>query len=303
MKKKKSFLNSNLFDVSLMVLPLIFLFIFSGVPIVYTFLLSFQEVDVTHINRFFHEFIGFYNYIDVFEDYDFWLITKNTVVFLISSVFFQLVIGLILAVVFQSKFFMSSSLRGLFMVPWIMPKLVVGAIWSWIFFEKGILNYVLTSLHIIPQTISWMATPATSLWTIIISNIWIGIPFNMLMLSAALSDVPKDLYEAATIDGANFHQRFIYITLPLIKNAILSITVLGVIFTLQQFDLFFALTQGGPSNTSNVLQLWSWKLSFEEYEFGKGAAIASLLMIFMLIMSIFYVVFTSKNNKEKEGEQ
>lgn len=303
MNKKRSFLDSNLFDISLMMIPLVFLFIFSGIPIIYTFLLSFQEVDVTKINQFFHEFVGFYNYIEIFEDFDFWLITKNTVVFLIASVFFQLIIGLGLAVLFQSKFFLSGSIRGFFMVPWIMPKLVVGAIWSWIFFEKGILNYVLTTLSITPQTISWMATPATSLWTIIIANIWIGIPFNMLMLSAALSDVPKDLYEAATIDGANIRKRFIYITLPLMKNAILSITILGVIFTLQQFDLFFALTQGGPSNTSNVLQLWSWKLSFEEYEFGKGAAIASLLMIFMIIMSVFYVIFTSKGNKEKDGER
>ncbi len=302
MKKREAFLNSNLFDISLMILPLIFLFIFSGIPIIYTFLLSFQEVEVTKINQFFHEFIGFYNYIDVFGDYDFWLITKNTIIFLISSVFFQLMIGLALAMLFQSNFFLSSSLRGLFMVPWIMPALVVGAIWSWIFFEKGILNYILTSLHIIPQTISWMATSSTSLWTIIIANIWMGIPFNMLMLSAALSDIPRSLYEAAVIDGANACKRFFYITLPLMKNAILSIMMLGIIFTLQQFDLFSALTKGGPSNASNVLQLWSWKFSFEDYEFGKGAAVASLLMIFMLIMSVFYVIFTSKNNKDKEGK-
>lgn len=296
--KKKSFLNSNLFDISLMVLPLLFLLIFSGFPIIYTVMLSFQEVNPVQINRLFHEFVGFYNYAEVFADYDFLSILKNTVIFLIASVFFQLFIGLALAILFQRDFLGAKLMRGLFMVPWIMPGLVVGAIWSWIFFEKGILNYALTQLHIIEHTFSWLATPSTSLWTIIIANIWIGIPFNMLMLSASLADIPKDLYEAAKIDGASMIQRFTHITLPLMKTPLFSIMALGIIFTLQQFDLFSALTGGGPSNTSNVLQLWSWKFSFEEYEYGKGAAVASLLMAFMFVMSFVYVLFSSKSDKK-----
>ena len=153
------------------------------------------------------------------------------------------------------------------------------------------------SVNIIDQPIFWLSDFDNSLTSVIIANIWLGIPFNMIMLSVALNDISKETLEAAHVDGASPLQQFIYIIVPLIKVPIVSVISLGVIFTLQQFDLFMALTQGGPSNSSNVLQLWSWTSSFNEFEFGKGAAISVIILLIMLVSCVSYVL-CSRNEIE-----
>ena len=171
-----------------------------------------------------------------------------------------------------------------------MPGLVVGAIWNWILSgDFGVLNFFLRELGVISGNIFWRSDPSYSLWAVIIANIWLGTSFNMILLSVGLSGIPRDLYEAAELDGANVFQRFWTITLPMMRSTIGAIISLGLIFTLQQFDLFASITSGGPNNSSNVTQYWAWDLSFRQYDFAQGATISVIMIVFVMIASVIYV--------------
>ncbi|MFN3443481.1 MAG: carbohydrate ABC transporter permease [Rhizobium rosettiformans] len=278
------------FDLGLVTLPLGFLFLMSGLPLIYNVLMSFQEVDMFSLGTFFRPFVGFDNYVTLFSQPQTWPILWNTALFVVASIVGQFVIGFSLALFFWVNFPGASWLRGLFLVSWVMPGLVVGAIWNWILSgDFGVLNYMLRESGIISSNIFWRSDPDFSLWAVIIANIWLGTSFNMILLSVGLSAIPKDLYEAAELDGANVWQRFWTITLPMMRSTIGAIISLGLIFTLQQFDLFAAITSGGPNNSSNVTQYWARDLSFRQYDFAQGATISVIMIVFVMFASVVYV--------------
>lgn len=278
------------FDLGLVTLPLGFLFLMSGLPLIYNVLMSFQEVDMFSLGTFFRPLVGFDNYVTLFSQPQTWPILWNTALFVVASIVGQFVIGFSLALFFWVNFPGASWLRGLFLVSWVMPGLVVGAIWNWILSgDFGVLNYMLRESGIISSNIFWRSDPDFSLWAVIIANIWLGTSFNMILLSVGLSAIPKDLYEAAELDGANVWQRFWTITLPMMRSTIGAIISLGLIFTLQQFDLFAAITSGGPNNSSNVTQYWAWDLSFRQYDFAQGATISVIMIVFVMFASVVYV--------------
>lgn len=278
------------FDIALIVLPLAFLFVMAGLPLIYNVVMSFQEVDMFSLGTFVRPFVGFKNYVTLFSQPETWPIFRNTMIFVVASIAGQFIAGFALALFFWINFPGASWLRGLFLVSWVMPGLVVGAIWNWILSgDFGVLNYFLSSLGFIDSNIFWRSDPQFSLWAVIIANIWLGTSFNMILLSVGLSAIPKDLFEAAELDGANVFQRFVTITLPMMRSTIGAIISLGLIFTLQQFDLFAAITAGGPNNSSNVTQYWAWDLSFRQYDFAQGATISVIMIVFVMFASIVYV--------------
>ena len=278
------------FDTALVLFALGYLVLFSAFPLIYNIVMSLQEVDFFSLASSDRPFVGLKNYREVLGQPEAWTVFKNTLTFLTLSIFFQVTIGFGLALFFQQDFPGATWLRGLFLAGWIMPALVVGAMWSWILSgDFGVLNYLLTSLGITDGKVFWLSDPSVSLYSVIIANIWLGVPFNMLLLSVGLAGIPKDVYEAASLDGANALQRFVTITLPLMRAQLGAVISLGVIFTLQQFDLFAALTQGGPSNASNVFQYWSWQLSFQTYQIGYGSAISVLMIIFVIFVAAIHV--------------
>lgn len=278
------------FDIALVALPLLFLFALAGLPLVYNVVMSFQEVDMFSLGTFVRPFAGFANYVDLFRQPETLPIIWNTVIFVVGSIAGQFLIGFGLALFFWVNFPGASWLRGLFLVSWVMPGLVVGAIWNWILSgDFGVLNFILRESGLISSNIFWRSDPNFSLWAVIIANIWLGTSFNMILLSVGLSAIPGDLYEAAELDGANAWQRFWTITVPMMRSTIGAIISLGLIFTLQQFDLFAAITDGGPNNSSNVTQYWAWDLSFRQYDFGKGATISVIMIVFVMFASVVYV--------------
>ncbi|MBL4811884.1 MAG: sugar ABC transporter permease [Rhodobacteraceae bacterium] len=278
------------FDLILVGAALIFLFLFSGLPLLYNILMSFQEVDMFSLGKFFRPFVGLDNYRALLSQPAFWPIMWNTIVFVTCSIGGQFLVGFSLALFFNLNFVGSTFIRGLFLVSWVMPGLVVGAIWNWILAgDFGVLNYFLENLGIIDEKIFWRSDINYSLWAVIITNIWLGTAFNMILLSVGLAGIPEDVYEAAELDGANAIQRLWTITLPMMRSTIGAVVSLGLIFTLQQFDLFAAITSGGPANSSNVAQYWAWELSFRQYDFAKGAAISTLMIFFVMFAAIVYV--------------
>ncbi|MGV2104594.1 carbohydrate ABC transporter permease [Agrobacterium vitis] len=285
-----SIVDGRGFDVGLAGVPLAFLLVMSGLPLLYNIVMSFQEVDMFSLGTFSRPFVGFQNYIDLMAQPETLPIFTNTAIFVVASIAGQFLLGFGLALFFGVGFPGSSWLRGLFLVSWIMPGLVVGATWNWILSgDFGVFNYMLRETGLISANIFWRSDPAYALWAVIIANIWLGTSFNMILLSVGLSGIPKDLYEAAQLDGATVLQRFFTITLPMMRSSIGALVSLGLIFTLQQFDLFAAITSGGPANASNVAQYWAWDLSFRQYDFAKGATVSVIMTVFVLLASLVYV--------------
>ncbi|MCC5959036.1 MAG: sugar ABC transporter permease [Rhodobacteraceae bacterium] len=285
-----SFRDGRGLDRVLVWLTLGFLVAFSALPLVYNVVMSFQSVDLFTIASFDRPFVGLDNYKAVLSQRATGTIVRNTAVFVGLSVALQLTIGFGLALYFQQRFPGSTWLRGLFLAGWIMPGLVVGGVWSWILAgDFGVMNWALQATGITSDKIFWLSDPSIALYSVIIANVWVGVPFNMILLSVGLAAIPDDVYEAAEMDGAGRIWRFLTITLPLMRAQLGAVISLGIIFTLQQFDLFAALTQGGPSNGSNVMQYWSWELSFQHYRIGQGAAVSVLMILVVICVAAIYV--------------
>ncbi|HHV62513.1 MAG TPA: sugar ABC transporter permease [Firmicutes bacterium] len=224
---------------------------------------------------------------------------KNSLLFTAGSITFQFILGLILAIFFEKNFSMAPFLRGLIVAGWMVPSLVVGTVWKWLLnTDFGIINYLLMMLHLIHSKVSWLVSPGSALFSVILANIWFGIPFNMLLLSAGLAGIPAEIYDAAKVDGASGIKQIRHITLPMLKPTIFAVLILGLIYTLKVFDLIWVMTRGGPTNATNVLPVWSYQLSFEFFNFGQGAAIANVLFLILLALAFLYVTFAVQREEE-----
>lgn len=233
----------------------------------------------------------------MFKDPIFLISLKKTFIWVLFSVGFQVVIGLIIALVLNQKFYMRALVRGLVLIPWVLPSVVSALLWSWILDGTyGLLNDWLTRLHLISQNIPWLANPNTAFGAVIATNVWKGFPFFAISFLAALQGIPQNLYEAAEIDGASAWQKFWAVTLPHLKPILITSTVLRLIWTANTTDLIFTMTQGGPGYTTNVLALYTYMKAWSELDFGYSSAMAIILMIIMIIFISFYLKLI---NKEK----
>ncbi|WP_026886913.1 carbohydrate ABC transporter permease [Clostridium beijerinckii] len=273
------------------VLPaLIFMLAFVGYPIIYNFILSFHDVNVTTFSQPVKPFVGLGNYIEVFKDPAMPISIWNTLVFTIGSISIQFIIGLGLALLFNLKFKLSEPLRGLMVVSYLVPMTVTALLFKFMYSTSGgIINELLMKFNLISQPIGWIIDSKTSMLSVILTNSWVGIPFNMLLLTTGLSNIPYDLYEAAKVDGANVIQRFFKITLPSLRPAILSVLVLGFIYTFKVFDLVFVMTNGGPVNSTELMSTFAYKLSFTQFSFSKGATVANVLFAILFCVSLGYL--------------
>ncbi len=280
----------NGFEIAMASLALLYLLLFAGIPLVYNLALSFQQVDLMSPAFLVRPFAGLSNYLDVMARPESRMVVINTILFVGLSLVFQIVFGLLLAVLFMQDFPAASFMRGLFLAGWIMPGLVVGAIWKLVFAgDYGLLNHALASIGLIHGKIFWLSDPHYALFAVIIANVWLGVPFNMLLLSVGLLGIPAEIYEAAKMDGAGPIRRFFSMTLPMMRSTLGAVVSLGAILTMQQFDLIAALTQGGPANSSEVAQYWSWQLSFQTFEVSQGSAVATVMLVLVLVVAVIYV--------------
>lgn len=271
---------------------LIFIGIFIAYPIIYNFIISMQDVNVMTLALPNKEFVGLQNYIDIITDPTFLEVLKNSVIFTVGSVFFQFIIGFALAMFLVKEFPLNNFVRGFIVVGWVIPPVVVGTIWQWLLnTDTGLVNYLLSQLHLINHNISWLNNPDTAMIGVLIANIWLGIPFNMMLLIGGLTGLPRDVFEAAEIDGANWFQKLFFLTIPMLKQTIAATLMLGIIYTFRAFDIIWLMTGGGPVNATNVLPTWSYQLSFNFFNFSHGAVVANLMFIIMLIFSIIYIKY------------
>lgn len=296
MRKRFGSWNEYLF-----VLPaVIFMILLIGYPLIYNIVLSFQNVDLSMLNSGEAKFIGFDNYKQLLDTEVFGISAVNTIVYTIGSVVFQVLIGFALAMFFSMDFKFASFLRGLTMVAWLIPLTVTSLLFKFMMGDSvGIFNELLMGMGFIDNPIQWLSNPDTALWSIIIANIWVGIPFNMLLFSTGISSLPKDVYESASLDGANWFQKLIHITIPLLRPVILVVLMLGFIYTFKVFDLVYVMTGGGPINSTEVLSTVAYRFSFDEFNFSMGAAVANVLFAILFVVSMFYLKLTRKDEVTK----
>ena len=245
-------------------------------------------------------FVGFGNYIAMFQDPVFWISLKKTFWWVVISVSFQLLLGLGTALLLNEKFRLRALARGLILIPWVMPSVVSGLMWAWIFDGTfGLMNDVLTKLGIITQNIAWLGNSKTAFPVVIMTNIWKGFPFFAISILAGLQSIPKDLYEASEIDGAGVWRRFLTVTLPHLKPVIITTTVLRLIWTANTTDLIFTMTSGGPGYSTHVLALYTYLKAWSELDFGYSSTMAIFLMLLLLI---FIGIYMRLINKDKESD-
>jgi multiple sugar transport system permease protein len=271
-------------------LPMLYLLAMIGLPIVYTLIMSLQEVTLGNIADVLRPFVGLDNYREALADDVFRQVLRNSAIFVVVNVIGQVGLGTVAASCFAGGFPGANTMRGLLLAAWILPGLVVGTIWKWMFATQyGVVNYVLATLHIGNGPIHWLSDPSMSMTALNIAHIWFGMPFSMILIAAALSNIPNEHYEAAAIDGAGAIRRFRYITLPAIAPALIAVTCLVIIGSLRAFDVIFSLTQGGPLNSTNLLPLLSYQASFQDFAFGRGAAIGSFAFVIVFAVALVYV--------------
>lgn len=298
MKIKKMFRYENV--GMLFVLPaFVYMLIFVGYPIIRNIILSFQDVNAGNLVRGTKNFILFDNYLELFGDDVFRTSLFNTLRYTVLCLVFQFVIGFILALFFSKRFTLAKPVRGILLVPWMIPVTVTALMFKLLFAtDIGVINYILKSLHLISKNIEWLTTPGTAMFALVCANIWIGIPFNMILISTGLTTIPKELYESASIDGANKVQTFFSITLPLLKPTIESVLILGFIYTFKVYDLVYVMTSGGPVNSTHMLSTYSYKLSFEMFKYSKGSAVANVLLVILMIVGVFYIKATTAGEEK-----
>ncbi len=296
-KRKKIFRYDNV--GILFVLPaFLYMLVFVGYPIARNIILSFQDVDAGNLVRGAKNFVLFENYIGLFQDGVFRTSLLNTLCYTVLCLFFQFVIGFALALFFNQRFSFAKPIRGLLLIPWMIPITVTALMFRLLFAtDIGVLNYILRSLHLIQENVEWLTTPGTALFALVFANVWIGIPFNMILISTGLTTIPKELYESASMDGANKAKTFWHITLPLLRPTIESVLILGFIYTFKVYDLVYVMTGGGPVNSTHMLSTYSYKLSFEMFKYSKGSAVANVLLVILLIVGVFYIRVTTKEEE------
>jgi multiple sugar transport system permease protein len=267
----------------------LYLVLFYAYPIARNVLMGFQDYTAASFVTGVAPFIGFDNYVAVTSNPLFWPTVARTGVFVVVSLVFQFSLGLALAQFFNHRFRLSLLLRSLFLLPWLLPLIVSASTWKWMFDkDAGILNYFL-SIFGIPAA-GWTVDPALALLSVIIVNIWIGVPFNMVILYGGLQSISESVYEAASLDGAGPWTIFWKITFPLLRPVSAVVLLLGLVYTLKVFDVIWITTQGGPANSSHTLSTWSYQLSFgPQLQFGLGAAAGNILIVVALIFGFIYI--------------
>ncbi len=268
----------------------LYLALFYAYPLYRNVDLSLRDYTVRSFVQGDAPFTGLENYRKVFDDPAFGPALTHTIVFTAVCLVFQYAIGLALAVFFNQHFRLSATLRALFLVPWLLPLIVSASTWSWMLnSDSGIVNALLGAVGIGP--VNWLTSPDWSLTSVIIANIWIGVPFNLVLLYSGLQSIPASLYEASALDGAGPWRRFWSITFPLLRPVSAITLLLGLVYTLKVFDIIWIMTKGGPADSSTTFATWSYRLGFGNLlpAFGPGAAVGNLLVVAALVFGLVYL--------------
>jgi multiple sugar transport system permease protein len=256
------------------------------------------SIHLAMLNKGMERFVGLDNFTFLFTRDTFWMVVRQSVVFAVSAVVFKALIGFCVAhFVHNVPAKGQRKWRGMLLVPWVIPPAMSTLAWLWLFDPSySAFNWLFEQVGI--ERVNWLGEANWARFAVILVNIWFGAPFFMIMYLAALKSVPEQLYEAASIDGANWWQKLWYITLPMMRN-IIAITVLfSLIVTFANFDIVRVLTAGGPLDQTHVFATWAFKLGIEGNDLPLGAAVSLFMFPILAIAATFILRDISRRGNE-----
>lgn len=272
----------------------LYLLVVMAIPLLWALWISFTDKRVGTPG----EFIALGNYVTVLSDPLFWRTAWNTLVFTLGAVILKLIFGLAMALVLNEQFRGRALFRVLLFLPWTVPTIVSVFAWQWMFSDVGgPLNAILKGTGLVEGPVPWLTDPGLAMFSVILVNAWRGTPFIGIAILAGLQAVSQEQYEAARMDGAGVLQRFFYITLPSVQHVMMLAAVITTIWTLNDFEIIWLLTRGGPADATQVFSTLSYTMGFQNLDIAKATTV-SVLSIPFLILLINYV--TKRTLKDQE---
>ncbi len=297
MHKKK--IPTGLF-VFLMLLPaLLSISVLTIYPLSRGVVMAFQDYNLFNLNN--TKWIGLDNFRELFDPSPlnmFPQIIQNTVKWVIVSLFFQLTIGMAISLFLRKGFRGSAIYRGIIFFPWAISGFIIGIMWRWMFNgTSGVINDMLMRLGIIQESVGWLSDTSTAMNSVIVANVWYGIPFFTIMLTAAMAGISPELYEAAEVDGAGAVKQFFYVTLPGIKSVLLLTVLLRIIWIFNFPELVYSMTNGGPGNSTHIITSYMMN-KISSLDYGMGSAIGVFDILVLSIVAAIYLFLTEKGEDE-----
>jgi len=282
----------------LMLVPTFALVFFVNLyPLVRGGVISFQRLTVFNLNN--PRFIGWNNYRTILSDPAFPRLLWNTFVWIACSVTFQFLFGLILALLLAKPFFGRGLYMGLVFYPWALSGFAIGLLWSWLLNGQfGIVNDVLIRLGLLRTPIGFLSDERFAMFSVILVNVWYGIPFFAIMLLAAIQSIPSELYEAAQIDGAGFFRKLFSVTLPYIRPTIYSTVLLRIIWVMNFPDIIYGMTRGGPAGATNILSVQMINIVYYRNNFGLASALGMIITAILTIFAVIYLAVLERGEFE-----
>jgi len=269
-------------------------------PIATLFVNSLESVDNANPTAG-ETFVGFANYARAFDDNRFWHATGNTILYIIVTVPGSLVLGLLLALLANLPFRVKWPVRLGLLLPWALPLVFAGLIFRWFFeYQTGVVNDLLAKFGVEP--LQWLSDPTLAFIAICVAIVWKASSFMALMLLAGLQTIPRSLYEAAEVDGASRWQQFWQITLPMLRPAIFVALIFRTITAIQTFDIPYAMTGGGPGESTETLAMYIHKTTLDFLDFGYGSALAALMFVLSMFATSGYLRYTRRSSG-RTGDQ
>lgn len=288
-KKRKSFKYDKWIPYLFILPSTLIIVAFLFYPIGTVFYYSFQNYDISA--PFYNSFAGFDNFIKIFtEDEQFFPSLWTSVKWVVSQVGLQLIFGLIFALLLNQTFKLRGLVRAIAFIPWAISGVLASVMWALMYNEHmGVFNDLLMKLGIIDEPKAFLASTSSAFISVVIAELWRGIPFFAITLLASLQSIPGELYEAAAVDGANKLRQFFHITLPHLKNTIVLTTLLRTVWEFNNVDLIFNLTGGGPAQSTTTLTMYIANLAVYGSDFGYGSALTVISFGLLFIFAVLYL--------------
>jgi len=259
-------------------------------PIGKAAMMSFQYWEIAKPIAAGHPFVGFDNYANVVSSEFFLKSLGITTAYIVVTVLLRFALGLGTAVLLNADFKGRGLVRALVIVPWAVPEVVTCLVFILMYdYQFGVINDLLIKLNILSNPLAFLGDSNTALWAAMFVNVWKGFPFAAIMLLAGLQSIPKDLYEAATVDGAGAWRQFRSITYPMLKPVSFVVFLLLVIWTIKDFGIVYVLTGGGPSRATEILTIFIYRMGFKSFDFGVAAAAGMILLVISVAFTALYM--------------
>ena len=261
-------------------------------PFIFNIVISLSNMSLAHIRDW--HFVGFKQYVKVFTEEskpNFYDVFLKTIIWTVVNLIFHVVIGVFLALLLNQKEIRGKAIfRTILVLPWAVPQLIVALTWRGMFnYEYGSINLMLTQWFGLPA-VQWLKSPVETFIAVIITNVWLGFPFMMIIALGALQSIPHELYEAADMDGASWFHKLKNITIPLIRPVMVPAITLGTIWTFNNLNIVWLVSNAGePSDQTHLLVSFVYKAAFNFYRYGYGAALSMVIFFILLIFSLTFM--------------